>query len=138
VNNNYEYDEIVEEDIEKEIDLMCGGTVIDNFSIITTARCCSDIKSSLTPTPIISLGLDRLLRPAQNMTIHPLWTDGIEDGADRNDVCVIQVEKDLFYSGDEQLSTGKVENVCENWGSNLKTAFTYAHDNHNCLKCIFL
>jgi len=53
------------------------------------------------------LGSDQLLRSAQNITVHPSYEIGGDDeSASRNDVCLIRIEKDLFYSGSEKLNTG--------------------------------
>ena len=106
-NANYEYEDTSAETEWKEVELFCGGTIIHNHYIITSGMCCTDIAKSKTPNPKVLLGSDQLLRIAQNMTVHPFYKIGEDDeSASRNDLCLIRIEKDLFYSGSEKLNTG--------------------------------
>ena len=52
-NSNYEYEVETE---WKDFELFCGGTIIHNHYIITSGKCCNDIKASKTPNPKILLG----------------------------------------------------------------------------------
>ena len=106
MNTNYDYEDVTAEMEWLELDSYCGGTILSSHFVLTSGGCCAEVRASLTPLPKVELGTDKVVRIAQNMTIHPQYKIAVEDGADTDDLCLIRIEKDLFYSGTEKLNTG--------------------------------
>jgi hypothetical protein len=60
-NAIYEYDEIIDEIVNVEKNRICGGSIIHEHFILTSARCCSDILNSENGEAKILLGLDLVI-----------------------------------------------------------------------------
>ncbi|CBY08199.1 unnamed protein product [Oikopleura dioica] len=104
-NAAYEYDEIIEEIINLEKNRVCGGSIIHEHYILTSGRCCNDILNSENGEAKILLGLDLIERRSSNFTIHPDYSPLKAIIGDKNDVCLVFSEKNMFFSGEEALST---------------------------------
>ena len=60
-NAAYEYDEIIDEVVNVEKNRICGGSIIHENFILTSARCCTDILNSKNGEAKILLGLDLVI-----------------------------------------------------------------------------
>lgn len=86
----------------------CTASIISNYTLITSAECCEVLKSPGIES-VAWIGAERYERKIVNFKIHEEYEDGQdEDHANVNDVCLLQIDRDILFSEGERLNTDAI------------------------------
>lgn len=88
------------------VNTVCSGTILSNFTVLTSAECCTNL--NLTETTIYA-GNDYdayYERYVKSFKLHEDYQRGLDDDhANENDLCLLEMDKDILFSNGEQLDT---------------------------------
>ena len=83
---------------------LCSGVIISNFTMLTSAQCCQNIDLR---TARIMVGPEMYERSIKSTKLHQEFETGVDDDhPNSNDLCLLQLDKDILNSGGERLNTG--------------------------------
>jgi len=91
------------------VNTVCSGTILSNFTVLTSAECCTNLNMSETS---IYAGIDYdayYERNVASFKVHEGYQRGLDDDhANENDLCMIELDKNILYSNGEQLDTDAI------------------------------
>ena len=83
---------------------LCSGVIISNYTMLTSAQCCQNIDLK---TARIMVGPEMYERSIKSTKLHQEFETGVDDDhPNSNDLCLLQLDKDILNSGGERLNTG--------------------------------
>jgi len=91
------------------VNTVCSGTILSGLTVLTSAECCTNL--NLTETTIYA-GSDYdayYERFVKSFKLHEDYQRGLDDDhANENDLCLLELDKDILFSNGEELDTDAI------------------------------